>query len=118
MMLAQIGALHAISAAEGVALHHVKPHGALYTVACTDRTVADAIAKAVACFNKNLRFVGLAGSELIKAGEAAGSVSPPTTYDVNYANMSFGQGVSVTMAQMVMSVAAIAKTLEFLAKVL
>jgi stage V sporulation protein D (sporulation-specific penicillin-binding protein) len=43
-----------------------------------------------------------------QTGEAAGTVNPPTSNDVNYANMTFGQGVTVTMLQMVDAIAAIA----------
>lgn len=43
-----------------------------------------------------------------QSGEAAGVVNPPTSNDVNYANMTFGQGISTTVLQMIMSVAAIA----------
>lgn len=43
-----------------------------------------------------------------QAYESAGKVNPPTSSDVNYANMTFGQGVSVTMLQMAMAAAAIA----------
>jgi stage V sporulation protein D (sporulation-specific penicillin-binding protein) len=43
-----------------------------------------------------------------QAGEAAGQVNQPTTQDVNYANMTFGQGISVTMVQMASAVSAIA----------
>ncbi len=42
------------------------------------------------------------------AGEASGAVNAPSTPDVNYANMSFGQGISVTMLQMVSAMSAIA----------
>lgn len=46
-----------------------------------------------------------------QAGEAPGMVNAPSNVsgnNVNYANMTFGQGVSVTMMQMVMAVSAIA----------
>lgn len=43
-----------------------------------------------------------------QAGEAKGVVNPPTSNDVNYANMSFGQGESVTMLQMVAAMSAVA----------
>jgi cell division protein FtsI/penicillin-binding protein 2 len=46
-----------------------------------------------------------------QANEVAGAVNPASNAagnDVNYANMSFGQGVSVTMVQMVAAMAAIA----------
>jgi len=70
LVLYQLGALYAFVRAEGGQLTHVKPHGALYTQAAKQRTIADAIAKAVAKFDDSLTLVGLSGSELIKAGKA------------------------------------------------
>lgn len=55
-----------------VRLAHVKPHGALYNVAARDAGVARAIARAVAAVDPALVLVGLAGSQLIAAGQAAG----------------------------------------------
>ncbi|HVE80838.1 MAG TPA: penicillin-binding protein 2 [Candidatus Dormibacteraeota bacterium] len=43
-----------------------------------------------------------------QAYEAQGNVNPPKSSNVNYANMTFGQGVSVTMIQMVTAASAIA----------
>ncbi len=71
-VLAQIGALAAIARAEGVALTHVKPHGALYNDAAVNAALAETVAHAVAAFDQNFVLVGLAGSKLILAGEAAG----------------------------------------------
>jgi 5-oxoprolinase (ATP-hydrolysing) subunit A len=56
----------------GLRLAHVKPHGALYNVAARDAVVAGAIARAVAALDPALMLVGLAGSRLIAAGQAAG----------------------------------------------
>jgi len=56
----------------GLRLAHVKPHGALYNVAARDAAVAQAIARAVAAFDPALVLVGLSGSQLIAAGQAAG----------------------------------------------
>ena len=72
IVLYQIGALAAVAAAEGSRLSHVKPHGALYNMAARDRALADAVARAVAAFDRGLVLVGLAGSVLLDAGEAAG----------------------------------------------
>lgn len=58
----------------GLRLAHVKPHGALYNVAARDAGVARAIARAVAAVDPSLALVGLAGSQLIAAGQAAGLV--------------------------------------------
>jgi UPF0271 protein len=71
-VLYQVGALEAIARAEGVRLQHVKPHGALYNMAIRDRALSDAIARAVATFNPSLLLFGLPGTELLRAGEAAG----------------------------------------------
>ena len=71
-VLYQIGALAAFAKAEDGALHHVKPHGALYNQAVNDRNLAKAIAGAVKKFSRDLVLVGLAGSGLIEAGIEAG----------------------------------------------
>jgi UPF0271 protein len=71
-VLYQIGALAAIAAAEGVRLRHVKAHGALYNMASRDRTLSDAIARAVASFDPALILFGLPGSELLRAAADAG----------------------------------------------
>lgn len=72
MVVYQIGALAGFAKVAGVSLHHVKPHGALYNMAAKDRALADAIARAVRDIDASLVLYGLAGSELIRAGEAAG----------------------------------------------
>lgn len=72
MVVYQLGALQAIAATEGVAIRHVKPHGALYNMAAVRRELADAIARAVQDVDATLMLVGLSGSELIRAGTAIG----------------------------------------------
>ncbi|WP_018924958.1 LamB/YcsF family protein [Salsuginibacillus kocurii] len=72
MVVYQIGALAAFADAEGVQLQHVKPHGALYNAAGADRELADAVAAAVKDVDSSLVLYGLSGSELVRAGEAAG----------------------------------------------
>jgi UPF0271 protein len=71
-ILYQIGALAAFAKAEDGALHHVKPHGALYNQAAQDKALASAIARAVKRFSVDLILVGLAGSGLVEAGVEAG----------------------------------------------
>lgn len=68
----QLGALAAMAQAEGGKMVHVKPHGMLYNQAATDAVLADAIARAVQRVDPTLILVGLAGSELIRAGERLG----------------------------------------------
>lgn len=69
---AQIGALATVAAAAGVRLRHVKPHGALYNVAATDRAVADAVVAAVRAVDPRLVLVGLSGGALLDAGVRGG----------------------------------------------
>ncbi|OUM01814.1 5-oxoprolinase subunit PxpA [Variovorax sp. JS1663] len=71
-MLYQVGALAAIVKAEGGALAHVKPHGALYNQAVKDPVLAEALCEAVRRFDPGLRFFGLAGSGMIDAARRAG----------------------------------------------
>lgn len=72
LILSQVGELMAISQAEGLRLSHVKPHGALYNMAARDPALADAVAAALVQIDRRLILVGLAGSELLAAGEAHG----------------------------------------------
>lgn len=69
---AQLERLAAIAGEEGVPLVHVKPHGALYNQAARDSALADIVASSVREFDPSLILVGLAGSELPKAGLRAG----------------------------------------------
>lgn len=57
-------------------------------------------------FTKRFGFGVRTGIE--QSSEASGSVNPPTSNNVNYANMTFGQGISVTMIQMTAALGAIA----------
>jgi UPF0271 protein len=58
----QIGALAGLAKAAGVALGHVKPHGALYNMACRDDAIARPVAEACALYG--LPVVGLPNSRL------------------------------------------------------
>ena len=71
-VLYQIGAMAAFCRAEKVEMRHVKPHGALYNMAAANAEMAEAIASAVAAFDRDLVLFALPDSELQKAGEAAG----------------------------------------------
>lgn len=71
-VLYQIAAVAGIAAAEGLRLQHVKPHGALFNMAARDAGLAGAIARATAAFDRSLILFGLPGSEILKAGRAAG----------------------------------------------
>jgi len=71
LVVRQIEALAEIATDAGLRLQHVKAHGALYNIAVRDRRVADAIARATKSVDSSLILLGLPGSELIAAAEAA-----------------------------------------------
>jgi UPF0271 protein len=60
--LYQIGALAGLAQAAGLKLRHVKPHGALYNMACRDDAYARPVVKAVQVFG--LALLGLPSSRL------------------------------------------------------
>ena len=68
----QVGALKGFTAAAGVELRHVKPHGALYNMAARDEVLATVICQAIRDVDAGLILFGLANSELTRAGEALG----------------------------------------------
>ncbi|MBD7964811.1 LamB/YcsF family protein [Fictibacillus norfolkensis] len=72
MVVYQIGSLWGFVQAEGGTIQHVKPHGALYNMAAVNRELSEAIAEAVYKVNPELILFGLAGSELVQAGEKIG----------------------------------------------
>jgi UPF0271 protein len=74
MTLYQVGALDGFLRSESVPMTHVKPHGALYMTAATDRPIADAIVAAVSAFDPSLELYALPGSALAQAGADAGLV--------------------------------------------
>ena len=57
----QIGALQAFCIAHGVRLRHVKPHGALYNRAAGNEGLIRAMARTIACIDREMFLVGLAG---------------------------------------------------------
>ena len=72
MVQYQIGALLAFCTARGVAMQHVKPHGALYNMAGKDEALAMAICEGIYEVDRNLILLGLSGSKLLSAAEACG----------------------------------------------
>jgi 5-oxoprolinase (ATP-hydrolysing) subunit A len=70
-VLYQIGALEACARAAGTRVGYVKPHGALYNTAVHHAAQARAVVDGVRAFGQ-LPVLGLPGSELLAAAEAAG----------------------------------------------
>lgn len=65
----QVGALQGFLAAEGVPLHHVKPHGKLYGMMCRDYEIAKAVMLGIP---KGVPVFGLAGTNMEKAANDLG----------------------------------------------
>lgn len=71
-LMAQLHWLETLVYEAGGSLRHVKPHGALYNDAARNRDLARLIASCVRDFDPALTLIGLAGSEVLTAGQAAG----------------------------------------------
>lgn len=72
MVIYQIGALDACARAQGTRVTHVKPHGALSNIACADRKVADAVARAIYRLDPSLILLAPSASQLVYAGRDQG----------------------------------------------
>lgn len=68
----QIGALAGMAKAAGMALAHVKPHGALNNAACADLDLARTVCHAVAACDTSLVLLAPALSQLAAAGREVG----------------------------------------------
>ena len=68
----QVGAAQALAAYSGHRITYVKPHGALGTLAESEREIADAIVRAVRAVDASLAFLAIALSEQVRAAEDAG----------------------------------------------
>ena len=71
-VLYQLAALDGIARAEGTRVRYVKPHGALYNAAVGHEAQARAVVDAVVAHDPALPVLGLPGSALLRAAEAAG----------------------------------------------
>ena len=68
----QVQALAKAAATYGARVAHVKPHGALYNQAVGNRVLAEAIAKGVSRWNRDVILVGLAGTSMLDVFRQAG----------------------------------------------
>ena len=71
-LTSQVNTLAAIADKQGVALTHVKPHGALYNDAVNDHELADIIARVTAEAPGNPALMGMANSAMQSAAEKHG----------------------------------------------
>lgn len=88
----QLHELNAICKEMHTALHHVKPHGALYNMAARDEQMSATIAKAVKDLNPNLIYYGLSGSCMISEAKKLGL----TTSNEVFADRTYQNDGSLT----------------------
>jgi UPF0271 protein len=71
-VLYQLGALEAFARVSRTRITYVKPHGALYSAVVTHHAQAAAVVRAVQEYDGQLAVLGLPGSALLAAAQAAG----------------------------------------------
>ena len=72
IVMYQIGALEAFCRANGIAMQHVKPHGAMYNMAEKDDKLAEAICRGIKAVNPELILLGPGSGKMVKAAKALG----------------------------------------------
>jgi UPF0271 protein len=79
-VLYQLGALDGFTQVAGSGIAYVKPHGALYHAVAAQRPLADAVVAAAVEYDPSLAILGLPGSALLAAAEAAGLEAVPEAF--------------------------------------
>ena len=72
IVMYQIGALEAFCRPNGIAMQHVKPHGAMYNMAEKDDKLAEAICRGIKAVNPDLILLGPGSGKMVKAAKALG----------------------------------------------
>ena len=70
--LYQLGAMSGFCRAAGLAMQHVKPHGALYNMAGKDYALSRGICEAIREFDPKLIVLALSGGELLRCAQDMG----------------------------------------------
>lgn len=87
----QVGALEAITRAQGGRLHHVKTHGALYNMTAKSAALADAVAQAVHDVDRTLP-IYVANENMARSAQALGL---PVAFEV-YADRTYQDDGTLT----------------------
>ncbi|HEV7332068.1 MAG TPA: 5-oxoprolinase subunit PxpA [Flavisolibacter sp.] len=88
----QLALFQKIADAADAAVHHVKPHGALYNMAARDAALAKAVALAVKDFNATLVLFGLSGSASVTEASLLGLKA----WNEVFADRTYGDNGSLT----------------------
>ncbi len=92
----QVGALKAFLDAEAMALSHIKPHGALYSVAARDEQVAEAICDAAAIFGVPLLGMAHTAHERVYAADVGSNIALVSEY---YSDLDYGDDGSLIITR-------------------
>ncbi len=68
----QVRDLGRIAEAQRMTLQHVKPHGALYNLAARNKRIAEAVARGIIKWSRDLILVGMAHSAMLEVAHAMG----------------------------------------------
>ena len=79
-VLYQLGALEVFARLAGTRVRYVKPHGALYNATVHHEAQAGAVVDAVRAYDPTLPVLGLPGSALLAAADAAGLRAVPEAF--------------------------------------
>ena len=93
VVLYQLGALDGFAQVAGAGVKYVKPHGALYHATIADQGQAQAVVDASREYDPSSAILGLPGSQLLRAAEAAGLDAIPEAF-ADRAYLSDGRLVS------------------------
>jgi 5-oxoprolinase (ATP-hydrolysing) subunit A len=80
VVLYQLGALDGFAQVAGAGVTYVKPHGALYHATVRDPAQAQAVVDASREYDPSSAILGLPGSELLRAADAAGLEAVPEAF--------------------------------------
>jgi 5-oxoprolinase (ATP-hydrolysing) subunit A len=92
IVLEQLIKMDLIAKEKGAALHHVKPHGALYNMAAREPEIAATIVQAVKDFDEELVVYGLCNSQMIIQAKTLGL----KTYSEVFADRTYQDDGSLT----------------------
>jgi UPF0271 protein len=92
LVILQLRTINKIIKEKNAALHHVKPHGALYNMSAKNPQIAKAIAQAVKDFDEGIILFGLSGSHSITE---AGAINLRTASEV-FADRTYQDDGSLT----------------------
>lgn len=88
----QIEFVASLAISNGIRIHHVKPHGALYNMISRDHHMAFIVCSAIQAYDPDLAVYGLAGSEFTRVADNLGM----RTYNEGFADRTYQDDGTLT----------------------